>query len=55
MLVTGVVATAIGLVFPWALQRTGIDPAFGSGPVATVVQDVLSLLVYFTLGIWLLG
>jgi magnesium transporter len=26
----------------------GFDPAYGSGPLATVVQDVLSLLVYFT-------
>jgi magnesium transporter len=26
----------------------GYDPAFGSGPVATVIQDVLSLVVYFT-------
>ena len=27
----------------------GVDPAFGDEPVATVVQDVLSLLVYFTM------
>jgi magnesium transporter len=23
------------------------SPAYGSGPVATIIQDVLSLLVYF--------
>ena len=46
VLVAGTLATSIGLLFPWALQRLGIDPAFGSGPLATVVQDVLSLLVY---------
>ena len=46
VLVAGTLATSIGLLFPWALQRRGIDPAFGSGPLATVVQDVLSLLVY---------
>jgi len=23
------------------------DPAFGSGPLATVIQDVLTLLTYF--------
>ena len=23
------------------------DPAYGSGPLATIVQDVLSLLIYF--------
>jgi magnesium transporter len=46
VLVAGTLATSIGLLFPWLLQRRGIDPAFGSGPLATVVQDVLSLLVY---------
>jgi magnesium transporter len=45
----GSAATTIGLVFPWILSRFGIDPALGSGPVATIVQDVLSLLVYFAL------
>ncbi|MGE0666207.1 MAG: magnesium transporter [Sphingomonadales bacterium] len=43
----GCVATGIGLLLPWLLSRLGFDPAFGSGPVATVIQDVLSLLVYF--------
>lgn len=43
----GTVATTIGLLFPWFLHRLGSDPALGSGPVATIVQDVLSLLIYF--------
>jgi magnesium transporter len=43
----GSVAAAIGLLFPWVLARFHRDPAYGSGPVATVIQDVLSLLVYF--------
>jgi magnesium transporter len=46
VLVAGTLATSIGLLFPWLLQRFGADPAFGSGPLATVVQDVLSLVVY---------
>jgi magnesium transporter len=45
--VAGSLATLCGLFFPWLLWRAGLDPAFGSGPVATVVQDVLSLLIYF--------
>ena len=40
-------ATTIGFLMPWLLARTGADPAFGSGPIATIVQDVLSLLIYF--------
>ncbi len=43
----GAAATSIGLVLPWTLARLGSDPALGSGPVATVIQDVLSLLIYF--------
>jgi magnesium transporter len=43
----GITATAVGLLFPWVLSYMGKDPAFGSGPVATIVQDVLSLLMYF--------
>jgi magnesium transporter len=45
----GTVATTIGLLLPWLLQRNGYDPAFGSGPVATILQDVTSLVVYFGL------
>jgi len=45
----GTVATTIGLLLPWILQRSGHDPAFGSGPVATILQDVTSLIVYFAL------
>jgi len=41
------VATLVAAALPWALARTGRDPAFGSGPLATVVQDLLSLLIYF--------
>jgi magnesium transporter len=43
----GTVAAALGLLLPWWLARTGRDPAFGSGPLATVVQDIVSLVVYF--------
>jgi magnesium transporter len=50
----GTAATTIGVLFPWAIARAGRDPAFGSGPMATIVQDVLSLLIYFiTVGLLL--
>jgi magnesium transporter len=39
-------AATVGVIFPWLLSRAGKDPAYGSGPVATIVQDVLSLLIY---------
>ena len=42
----GTMAAGLGLLLPWWIARTGRDPAYGSGPLATVIQDVLSLLVY---------
>jgi magnesium transporter len=41
------VATAVAMFLPWLLSRVGLDPAFGSGPLSTVVQDLLSLTIYF--------
>lgn len=41
------VASLLGILLPWALQRRGLDPAYGSGPLATIIQDVLTLLIYF--------
>ena len=32
----------------WLMSRLGRDPAFGSGPLVKIVQDVLSLVIYFT-------
>lgn len=49
----GSAATSIGLFLPWLLSRFDVDPAFGSGPVCTIIQDVLSLLTYFAV-VWLL-
>jgi magnesium transporter len=47
LMVASSLATSIGLLLPWVFARLGFDPALGSGPLATVVQDVLSLLIYF--------
>ena len=41
------VATLVAMTLPWLLSKSGMDPAFGSGPLATVAQDLLSLLIYF--------
>jgi magnesium transporter len=43
------IATAVAMALPWAFQRLGADPAFGSGPLATVIQDLLSIAVYFAI------
>ena len=41
------VATVVAMALPALMARLGRDPAYGSGPLATVVQDLLSLLIYF--------
>ena len=49
LVVAGGIATTIGLLLPWLLERLGSDPAYGSGPLATIIQDLLSLLTYFAI------
>jgi magnesium transporter len=46
VLAASTIATVVALVLPWILQAVGRDPAFGSGPLATVVQDLLSIVIY---------
>jgi magnesium transporter len=42
-------ATFVAMLLPWILDSAGLDPAFGSGPLATVIQDMLSILIYFAI------
>ncbi|HEY7557848.1 MAG TPA: magnesium transporter [Candidatus Binatia bacterium] len=42
-------ASSVALALPWLLNRLGIDPAFGSGPLATVIQDLLSVIIYLAI------
>lgn len=48
-------ATMVAMGLPWALHRLGRDPAFGSGPLATLLQDILSIAIYLTVARWLLA
>lgn len=48
-------ATVIAMALPWLFHRFGRDPAFGSGPLATVIQDLLSLLTYFAIALRIVG
>lgn len=36
---------------PDALDRLGRDPAFGAGPLATVIKDLLSIVIYFAVAV----
>lgn len=45
----GMVSAVVGFALPWVFMRFGSDPALGSGPICTIIQDVASLFVYFVL------
>jgi magnesium transporter len=42
-------ATLAAMALPWGFDAIGLDPAFGSGPLATVIQDLASILIYFAI------
>ena len=46
VLAASTVATLVAMALPYLLHRLGFDPAFGSGPLATVIQDLLSIVLY---------
>jgi magnesium transporter len=48
-------ATVVAMALPWLLQRLRFDPAFGSGPLATMVQDLASIAIYFAIASAVLG
>ena len=52
---SSVVSTLVAIALPWCLQRLGSDPAFGSGPLATVLQDLLTIGIYFAVAIAITG
>lgn len=43
-----------GLLMPYLFSRLRLDPADASGPVATILQDLLSVVIYFSVATWLL-
>ena len=55
LLASCAIATSLGLYLPWLFHRAGSDPAVASGPIATIIQDVISLAIYFGTATVLLG
>lgn len=47
MLINIALAPALATFVPALLYREHTDPALGAGPLATIIQDLISLLVYF--------
>jgi len=50
-----VVASVVGYVIPWVMNKLGFDPAAASDPLITTVKDVTALLIYFGLAAVLLA
>jgi len=49
VLAGGTMSAVVGFGLPWVFQKLGSDPAMGSGPICTIVQDVASWFIYFGL------
>jgi magnesium transporter len=48
-------ATILACIVPLGLKSLGKDPAIGSGPFATALQDFLSITIYFVTALLILG
>ncbi|SDC74867.1 magnesium transporter [Shouchella lonarensis] len=49
------IAAVIGTIIPLIIDKFKIDPAVASGPFITTLNDIIGLLVYFTVATVLLG
>ena len=43
-----------GLFIPFIFEKTNLDPANASVPISTIIQDVLSVIIYFYIASWIL-
>lgn len=49
VLLGGTVSAVVGFGLPWTFRHFGFDPALGSGPICTIIQDAVSLSTYVAL------
>lgn len=43
------ISTLLAMFTPYLFHRFGKDPALGSDPLVTIVQDIISILIYFAI------
>jgi magnesium transporter len=55
MVCISLTANLVGASLPFLFRKLGIDPALTSSPALTTIMDVVGLLIYFRLVIWILG
>jgi len=49
MFVNITIAPSLAVLISGTLYKRGKDPALGGGPIGTIIQDLVSLLVYFAI------
>ena len=54
LLLTLILGTMAGTIIPLILYKFKLDPAVASGPLITTVNDIFSLITYFTIASWFL-
>lgn len=47
MLINSIIAPVMALIIPELLSKRKTDPALGAGPFTTIIQELISLCVYF--------
>jgi len=55
MVLISLTANLVGASLPFLFNRLGIDPALTSSPGITTIMDVVGLLIYFRVVLWILG
>jgi magnesium transporter len=50
---TVILAATMGTLMPLVFTYLKVDPALASGPLITTIVDVISLIVYFSIGTYL--
>lgn len=54
MFINATIAPIIALIVPEILFKKRLDPALGGGPFTTVIQDVISLLIYLSVAVYII-
>lgn len=49
LLITLSISAVIGLIFPLILNKLKFDPAIASGPFITTINDIVGLMIYFSI------
>jgi magnesium transporter len=55
LVTASMLATTMASLIPIIFKKLGKDPALGSGPIATALQDILSIVIYFVFALIIIG